>query len=44
MTSKGKKDGKPQLPHLSLIRAERESKPNTTAHGGVLIAIHEDLK
>ena len=37
-------DGELPLPQYSLIRAEREGKPNTTAHSGVLIAIHKDLK
>ena len=37
-------DGETHLPHYSLMRAEKESKPNPTAHGGVLIGIHKDLK
>ena len=36
-------DGDFELPQYSLIRAERESKPNTTAHGGVLRAFHKAL-
>ena len=37
-------DGENHLPQYCLSRAERESKSNTTAHSGVLIAIHKDLK
>ena len=37
-------DGNFDLPQYSLIRTERESKLNTTAHGGVLRAFHKDRK
>ena len=37
-------NGEHHLPQYSLTRAEKESKPKTFAHGGVLIAIHKDLK